>query len=102
MFQIKLMGRLKIACDNSEEVKPESGLNFVLYNSAFEIVAANTGVLLVDDKINTIQTLATDKMVMQEAGFLEIFVSNNAQTPVYFDNLMAVKSEILPNFRTTR
>ena len=82
----------KLLNNNSGALKPESGLNFVLYNSAFEIVEANTSVLLVDDKINTIQTLSTDRMVMQEAGFLEIFVNNNAQTPVYFDNLMAVQS----------
>ena len=52
----------------------------------------NTGVLLVDDKINTIQTLHTDKLVMRQAGFIEIFVNNDAQTPVYFDNLRVVQS----------
>jgi len=29
---------------------------------------------------------------MSEAGFLEIFVNNEAQTPVYYDNLMVVMS----------
>ena len=68
-------------------------VNFVLYSSEnLDIVKENTGVLLVDDKINTIQTLATDKMVITEAGFLEIFVNNDAQTPVYFDNLRVVQS----------
>jgi len=65
-----------------------SGINFVLYNNVFEVVEENTGYLPVDDKINSIQVLATDLMVMKEAGFFEIFVDNQAQTPVYYDNLM--------------
>ena len=31
-------------------------------------------------------------MIMSEAGFLEIFVNNDAQTPVYFDNLRVTQS----------
>ena len=42
--------------------------------------------MLVEDKINTIQTLASDRIVIQEAGFFEIFIDNQAQTPVYYDN----------------
>ena len=68
-------------------VQPKSGINFVLYNGAFDVVEENTGYLPVDDKINAIQNLATDKLVMTEAGFIEIFVNNEAQTPVYYDNL---------------
>ena len=64
----------------------------MLYNSTFEVVEENTGYLQVDDKINAIQNLSTDKLVMREAGFLEIFVNNEAQTPVYFDNLRVVQS----------
>ncbi len=70
------------------EADPTAGLKFVLYNAEFEVVEDNTGTKIVEDKINTIQTLATDKMVMQENGFLEVFVDNQAQTPVFFDNLM--------------
>jgi len=29
-----------------------------------------------------------NKLVMKESGFLEIFVNNDAQTPVYYDNMM--------------
>jgi RHS repeat-associated protein len=72
--------------DKNEEVKPQSGINFVLYNSRMEVVKENTGVLLVEDKINEIQTLATDNLIMQEAGFLEVYINNEAQTPVYYDN----------------
>ena len=79
--------------DQDSEVKPESGINFVLYSSEnLDIVKENTGVLLVDDKINTIQILATDKLVMRKAGFLEIFVNNDAQTPVYFDNFRVAQT----------
>ncbi|HNX01899.1 MAG TPA: RHS repeat-associated core domain-containing protein, partial [Candidatus Cloacimonadota bacterium] len=73
-------------------VQPRSGVNFVLYNSAFEVVEENTGYLPVDDKINAIQTLSTDKMVMAEAGFIEVFVDNQANTAVYYDNMMVVHS----------
>jgi len=64
----------------------------VLYNNEFDVVEANTGYLPVDDKINAIQVLATDKLVMTEAGFIEIFVNNEAVTPVYYDNMMVVMS----------
>ena len=47
---------------------------------------------MVDDKINTIQQLSSDRMVMRQAGFLEIFVNNEAQTPVYFDNLRVAQT----------
>ncbi len=73
-------------------VQPRSGVNFVLYNSAFEVVEENTGYLPVDDKINAIQTLSTDRMVMAEAGFIEVFVDNQANTAVYYDNMMVVHS----------
>jgi RHS repeat-associated protein len=72
--------------DSQKEVKPQSGINFILYNSRMEVVEENTGVLLVEDKINEIQTLATDNLIMQEAGFLEVYINNEAQTPVYYDN----------------
>ena len=67
--------------------QPKSGINFVLFNSRFDVVEANTGYLPVDDHINAIQNLATDKLVMKEAGYLEIFVNNQAKTPVYYDNM---------------
>ena len=51
-----------------------------------------TGILLVYDKINAIQVLATDKLVMTESGFFEIFCNNDAQTPVYYDNMMVTMS----------
>ena len=73
-------------------VQPKSGINFVLYNSAFDVVEENTGYLPVDDKINAIQNLATDQLVMKESGFLEVFVNNEAQTPVYYDNMRVTMS----------
>jgi RHS repeat-associated protein len=75
------------ADEEKKSVKPQSGINFVLYNSRFDVVEENTGYLPVDNKINAIQILATDMMVMTEAGFIEIFVNNDAQTPVYYDNM---------------
>jgi hypothetical protein len=72
--------------DRNGEVKPQSGINFILYNNRMEVVKENTGVLLVEDRINEIQTLASDNLIMQEAGFLEVYINNEAQTPVYYDN----------------
>ena len=69
-------------------VQPKSGINFVLYSNAFDVIDENTGYLPVDDNINVIQILATDQIIMKEAGFIEIFVNNEAQTPVYYDNMM--------------
>jgi len=66
--------------------------NYIAYNSSFDVVKANTGYLPVEDHINAIQILATDRMVMTEAGFIEIFVNNQAQTPVYYDNMMVAMS----------
>ena len=68
-------------------VYPKSGINFVLYNSRFDVVDENTGYLPVDDNINAIQNLASDRLVMKESGYFEVFVNNDAQTPVYYDNL---------------
>jgi hypothetical protein len=76
--------------DNEQQPQPKSGINFVSYNNNFDIVEENTGVMLVEDRINQIQTLASDKIIMQEAGFIEIFVNNEAQTPVYYDNMTVV------------
>jgi len=56
------------------------------------VIEENTGYLPVDDNINAIQNLATEKLVMKEAGFIEIFVNNDAQTPVYYDNMMVTMS----------
>jgi RHS repeat-associated protein len=83
--------------DKTGEVKPQSGINFILYNSRMEVVEENTGVLLVEDRINEIQTLASDHLVMQEAGFLEVYINNQAQTPVYYDNfaVMATTSNVV-------
>ena len=71
-------------------VQPKSGINFVLYNSRFDVVEENTGYLPVEDHINAIQNLATDKLVMTKAGYIEIFVNNEAQTPVYYDNMQVI------------
>jgi RHS repeat-associated protein len=73
-------------------VHPKSGINFVLFNSRFDIVEENTGYLPVDDQINAIQNLATDRLVMKESGYFEIFVNNDAQTPVYYDNMRITHS----------
>ena len=56
------------------------------------MVEENTGYLPVEDHINAIQTLATDKLVMKQSGYLEIFVNNDAQTPVYYDNMTVTRS----------
>ena len=82
------LGNLPEENDEENLVKPKSGINFVLFNGRFDVVEENTGYLPVDDKINVIQILASDMMVMKEAGFIEIFVNNDAQTPVYYDNFM--------------
>jgi RHS repeat-associated protein len=68
-------------------VQPKSGINFVLYSNTFDVVKENTGYLPVDDRINRIQTLASDRLIMKEAGFLDVFVNNEANTPVYYDNM---------------
>ncbi|MDR2040621.1 MAG: DUF6443 domain-containing protein [Bacteroidales bacterium] len=78
--------------NDEDSPQPESGLNFVLYNREFEVVEAHTGLLPVDDKINKIQQLSGDKMVLSESGYMEIYVNNEAQTPVYFDNLSVTRS----------
>ena len=73
-------------------VQPQSGLNFVLYNNVFEVVDENTGYLPVEDNINSIQILATDPIIMKEAGFIEIFANNNSNSSVYYDNMMVTHS----------
>ena len=81
MFQSRVMDRLEIAYSLSASD-----------NSEFDIVEANTGLILVEDQINEIQTFASDRMIIAETGFLEIFLNNEAPTPVYFDNLKVVQT----------
>jgi RHS repeat-associated protein len=73
---------------DEKTVQPKSGINFVLYSNTFDVVKENTGYLPVNDNINRIQTLASDRLIMKEAGFLDVFVNNEANTPVYYDNMM--------------
>ena len=78
--------------NQNKTVQPKSGINFVLYNSSLDVVDENTGYLPVEDHINAIQVLATDRMIMTESGFFEIFCNNDAQTPVYYDNMRVTMS----------
>jgi RHS repeat-associated protein len=52
------------------------------------MVEANSGVKQVKAEPDQLQTLAQDKMVVKESGFLYIYTSNESPQDVFFDNVI--------------
>ncbi|UYQ91124.1 DUF6443 domain-containing protein [Chitinophaga horti] len=94
--------RLKDKEPGSQVMKnrPNAYLNFVLFDEQFKLVEENSGVRQVQEKPDELQTLAADKMVMKESGFLYVYASNESAQDVYFDNL-AVMSGSSPVLEET-
>ncbi|MET6997735.1 DUF6443 domain-containing protein [Chitinophaga defluvii] len=72
--------------------KPKAYLNFVLFNDQFNLVEENSGVKQVQGEPDQLQTLAKDKMVVQQSGFLYVYTSNESPQDVFFDNLMVTQA----------
>lgn len=72
--------------------KPKAYLNFVLFNDQFNLVDENSGVKQVQGEPDQLQTLAKDKMVMQQGGFLYVYTSNESPQDVFFDNLTVTQA----------
>ncbi|WP_343307886.1 DUF6443 domain-containing protein [Chitinophaga niabensis] len=68
--------------------RPKAYLNFVLFNEQFKMVDENSGVKQVKAEPDQLQTLAQDKMVVKESGFLYIYTSNESPQDVFFDNVI--------------
>lgn len=68
--------------------RPKAYLNFVLFNEQFKMVEENSGVKQVKAEPDQLQTLAQDKMVVKESGFLYIYTSNESPQDVFFDNVI--------------
>ena len=73
--------------DQDGNPAPRAGIRYVLYDNDFEVVETSTGILPVEDRINRVQNLSADRMVLPVSGYLEVYAGNDDQTPVYFDNL---------------
>jgi len=74
--------------DQLKQDKPKAYLNFVLFNDQFNLVEENSGVKQVQGDPDQLQTLAKDKMVVQQSGFLYVYTSNESPQDVFFDNVM--------------
>ncbi|UYQ94805.1 RHS repeat-associated core domain-containing protein [Chitinophaga horti] len=68
-------------------LRPKAYVNFVLFDDQFKLVEDNSGVRQVQESPDVLQTLATDKMVVKESGFLYVYASNETEGDVFFDNL---------------
>ncbi|WP_343308274.1 RHS repeat-associated core domain-containing protein [Chitinophaga niabensis] len=60
----------------------------MLFNEQFKMVEENGGVKQVKAEPDQLQTLAQDKMVVKESGFLYIYTSNESPQDVFFDNVI--------------
>lgn len=70
--------------------RPKAYLNFALFNDQFKLVEDNSGVRQVQESPDQLQTLAADKIVMKESGFLYVYTSNETAQDVFFDNVAVV------------
>ncbi|WP_295117583.1 RHS repeat-associated core domain-containing protein, partial [uncultured Chitinophaga sp.] len=70
--------------------RPKAYLNFALFNDQFKLVEDNSGVRQVQEVPDQLQTLAADKIVMKESGFLYVYTSNETPQDVFFDNVAVV------------
>ncbi|MCK7553476.1 hypothetical protein MKQ70_00035 [Chitinophaga sedimenti] len=70
--------------------RPKAYLNFALFNDQFKLVEDNSGVRQVQESPDQLQTLAADKMVVKESGFLYVYTSNETAQDVFFDNVAVV------------
>jgi RHS repeat-associated protein len=68
--------------------RPKAYLDFVLFNEQFKMVEENSEVKQVKAEPDQLQTLAQDKMVVKESGFLYIYTSNESPQDVFFDNVI--------------
>ncbi|MBC9930619.1 RHS repeat-associated core domain-containing protein [Chitinophaga qingshengii] len=78
--------------DQHRADKPKAYLNFALFDDQFKLVEDNSGVKQVKNEPDQLQTLAVDKMVMKQAGFLYIYTSNETPQDVFFDNLVVTQA----------
>lgn len=72
--------------------RPKAYLNFVLFDDKFDLVEDNSGVKQVQAAPDQLQTLAQEKTVMQQSGFLYVYTSNESPQDIYFDNLVVITS----------
>lgn len=68
--------------------RPKAYVNFVLFDEQFKLVEENSGVKQVKAEPDQLQTLAQDKTVIKQSGFLYIYTSNESLQDVFFDNLI--------------
>lgn len=78
--------------DQQNADRPKAYLNFVLFDDQFKLVDENSGVKQVKAEPDQLQTLAQDKMVVAQSGFLYVYTSNESAQDVYFDNLVVAQS----------
>lgn len=70
--------------------KPRAYLNYALFDDAFNLVAANSGVRQVQGSPDVLQTLATERAAILKTGFLYVYTSNESAADVFFDNLVVI------------
>ncbi|MBC9933547.1 RHS repeat-associated core domain-containing protein [Chitinophaga qingshengii] len=74
--------------DQHRTDRPKAYLNFVLFDDQFKLVETNSGIKQVKAEPDQLQTLAQDKMVISQSGFLYVYTSNESPQDVFFDNVV--------------
>jgi RHS repeat-associated protein len=66
--------------------RPKAFLNWIMFDERFNYVASNSGYDFVA-VANSLKTHTVNNVVMKKNGYLFVYVSNESQLNVYFDNL---------------
>lgn len=78
---------------NNVSNKPKAYLNYVMFDDQFNMVSENSGIRQPQNGPGVINQLTVPAMRIQKTGFIYIYVSNESNEPVYFDNLIVLHSK---------
>lgn len=76
--------------ENNATDKPKAYLNYVMFDDQLKMVSENSGIRQPQDGPGVLNQLDVNPMRINKSGFIYIYVSNESQEPVYFDNLTVV------------
>ena len=72
------------------ENRPKAFLNWIMFDERFNYVSSSSGYDFVGTG-NTLKTHTFNNIVMKKSGYIFVYVSNESQLNVYFDNLQVTQ-----------
>lgn len=74
--------------DQNQSAKPKAYLSYVMFDDRFNMVDNNSGVRQVQGNPDVLTNVVLPKMVIQKSGFIYLYLNNESNTDVYFDNFI--------------